>query len=210
MMGRMNPRGAVLGTVLLAAGGCSAGYDADASCGSLSEPAAVRDASVDQLQASSIGGRCTFRATGSDAAALQRQQRMLEAISLIACGKPANAQPTQGTSGFELQMPSRCALSARTSQVVQDAAGWRLDRASMPSYPAAARADNLQGKVSMSVLLNDQGHAEAVIVAGSSGHPLLDEAAVKAALGWRWKREGGTSSTPRMSMVAATATFASD
>ncbi|MEG0186812.1 MAG: energy transducer TonB, partial [Stenotrophomonas sp.] len=115
-----------------------------------------------------------------------------------------------GAAGFELQMPSRCPLSTRTPLVVHDDPRWRLDRPSMPSYPAAARADNLQGKVSMSVLLNDQGRAKAVIVAGSSGHALLDEAAVKAALGWRWKREGAALSTPQMSMVPATATFAND
>ncbi len=208
-IGSAVPWGALL-VALLAASGCSTKYDAAAACGSLSELAPVRDASVDQLQASHDGGRCTFRATGRDPAALQRQQRMLDAISVIACGEPAQAQPIQGAQGFKLQMPSRCPLSARSSLFVRDDPRWRLERPSMPRYPAAARGENLQGKVSMSLLLDDKGRVKAAIVVESSGHPLLDEAAVKAALNWQWKREWWAFSATRMSMLPATTTFAGD
>jgi len=208
-IGSAVPWGALL-VALLAASGCSMKYDAAAACGSLSDLAPVRDASVDQLQASHDGGRCAFRMTGRDPAALQRQQRMLDSISVIACGQPAQIQPIQGAQGFELQMPSRCPLSARTSLFARDDPRWRLERPSMPSYPAVARGENLQGKVSMRLLLDDEGRVKAAIVAESSGHPLLDEAAVKAALGWQWKREWWAFSATRMSMVPATTTFAGD
>jgi len=206
MMERVMRWSALL-VLLLAAGGCSPGYDAAAACGSLAELAPVRDAGVDPLQVSQEGGRCTFRAQGRDAAALQRQQRMLQALSTIACGQPAQVQPIAGATGFELQMPPRCPLSARSSRFVQDDPRWTLDRPSMPNYPAAARADQQAGIVHLRLLLDDKGRVKAAIVGRSSGHPLLDEAAGKAALGWRSKREWWAFSTTRMSLVSTTVTF---
>ena len=207
LMGRVMRWSALL-VVLLAGGGCSPGYDASAACGSLAELAPIRDAGVEQLQASQDGGRCTFRAQGRDAAALLRQQRMLDTLSVIACGQPAQVQPIAGAAGFELQMPPRCPLSARSSLFVQDDPRWTLDRPSMPEYPAAARADGQEGVVHLRLLLDDEGRVKAAIVATSSGHPLLDEAAGKAALRWRSKREWWAFSTTRMSLVRTTATFA--
>ncbi|HHA2858296.1 energy transducer TonB [Stenotrophomonas maltophilia] len=203
-------RWSALAVMLLAGGGCSPGYDAGAACGSLAEPAPVRDAGVEQLQASQDDGRCTFRAQGRDAAALQRQQRMLDALAIIACGQPAQVQPVAGTAGFELQMPPRCPLSARSSLFVQDDPRWTLDRPSMPDYPAAARADRQEGIAHLRLLLDDEGRVKAAIVATSSGHPLLDEAAGKAALGWRSKREWWAFSTTRMSLVRTTVAFAAN
>ncbi len=206
MLGRVMRWSALL-VVLLAGGGCSPGYDAGAACGSLAELAPVRDAGVEQLRASQDGGRCIFRAQGRDAAALQRQQRMLDALSVIACGQPAQVQQVAGAAGFELQMPPRCPLSARSSLFIQDDPRWTLDRPSMPDYSAAAHADKQEGTVHLHLLLDDEGRVKAAIVATSSGHPLLDEAAGKAALGWRSKREWWAFSATRMSLVRTTVAF---
>ncbi|WP_416055527.1 energy transducer TonB [Stenotrophomonas maltophilia] len=77
----------------------------------------------------------------------------------------------------------------------------------MPSYPAAAHADQQEGIVHLRLLLDDKGRVKAAIVARSSGHPLLDAAAGKAALGWRAKRQWWAFSTTRMSLVSTTVTF---
>ena len=55
----------------------------------------------------------------------------------------------------------------------------------LPVYPKDAVDQNLEGKVSLSVSINKDGKVESVTVAGSSGHSVLDEAAIRAVRqGW--------------------------
>ncbi|GGZ83734.1 hypothetical protein GCM10007161_14250 [Ignatzschineria indica] len=56
-----------------------------------------------------------------------------------------------------------------------------------PNYPRAARQRKMQGQVDLIVSINSDGAAQNVRVARSSGHDLLDKAAVKAAQGIRLK-----------------------
>jgi protein TonB len=49
----------------------------------------------------------------------------------------------------------------------------------VPTYSAAARAVNAQGRVSVKVVVNEQGRVVSADVV--SGHPLLREAAERAA-----------------------------
>ena len=54
-----------------------------------------------------------------------------------------------------------------------------------PSYPAIAKAANASGPVSVQILVSETGEVLEAHAAG--GHPLLHDAAVQAARGWRFK-----------------------
>lgn len=56
-----------------------------------------------------------------------------------------------------------------------------------PAYPAAARRRGLQGLVVVLVRVLPDGSAGALSVAESSGHALLDQAALDAVAGWRFR-----------------------
>ncbi len=55
-----------------------------------------------------------------------------------------------------------------------------------PSFPATAKSARISGTVILSVSLDDSGHPIAVNVRTSSGHPELDEAALRAVRAWRF------------------------
>lgn len=55
-----------------------------------------------------------------------------------------------------------------------------------PVYPSAARRNNIQGKVLLSVVVNSDGNAAEVKISRSSGFDMLDEAALDAVKQWRF------------------------
>ena len=55
-----------------------------------------------------------------------------------------------------------------------------------PPYPAAARAQRLSGEVLLRVAVLENGAVESVVLRRSSGHALLDEAALRTVRGWRF------------------------
>src|SRR5207247_9707268 len=54
----------------------------------------------------------------------------------------------------------------------------------LPLYPAAARAQRLEGLVVLAVLVGANGRVVDVSVASSSGHAVLDQAAAGAVKNW--------------------------
>lgn len=62
----------------------------------------------------------------------------------------------------------------------------RLLSSTEPLYPAAARRLNQEGSVLLRVRVDALGRAEAIEVARSSGHSLLDAAAMDAVRRWRF------------------------
>ena len=64
-----------------------------------------------------------------------------------------------------------------------------------PAYPSEARRKRQQGRVILDVLLNEKGYVKSLVVKKSSGYPLLDQAARKAVLKWRFrpKKIGGVA-----------------
>ncbi len=56
-----------------------------------------------------------------------------------------------------------------------------------PSYPRLARRRGYEGTVVLEVLVTEDGRVGALDVARSSGHGMLDKAAVHAVKGWRFK-----------------------
>jgi protein TonB len=55
-----------------------------------------------------------------------------------------------------------------------------------PAYPLAAKRRGEEGKVVLRVQVGPDGRAGDVVIAASSGFPLLDEAALAAVRGWRF------------------------
>jgi TonB family protein len=66
-----------------------------------------------------------------------------------------------------------------------------LEKSVQPEYPAIARAARIQGEVKVNILINPKGNVSDACAA--EGHPLLQVASVRAALGWRFKRFSGKS-----------------
>ncbi|WP_371366361.1 hypothetical protein SRRS_07510 [Sporomusa rhizae] len=55
-----------------------------------------------------------------------------------------------------------------------------------PEYPSEARANHLEGDVLLRITISVEGKVSNVEVAESSGHDILDEAAVNAVSKWRF------------------------
>ena len=55
-----------------------------------------------------------------------------------------------------------------------------------PDYPALARRFGITGRVLMRVLVEASGEAREVLIAGSSGHEVLDKAALSSVRNWRF------------------------
>jgi len=111
---------------------------------------------------------------------------------------PAMLKPD--TSGLPSPLPSP-PLAPRQAKV--DAPP-KLRRNIKPDYPRESRQRGEQGTVTLEIDVNAQGMADDVRVAQSSGYPLLDEAAVKAARSARFssaKSEGrSVASTARLTL----------
>ena len=75
-----------------------------------------------------------------------------------------------------------------------------------PPYPLSARRMGEQGRVMISVSLSASGTPESVSVTTSSGHAVLDEAAVNAIRGWRF-RPAERNGQPVASMLNVPVTF---
>lgn len=89
-----------------------------------------------------------------------------------------------------VKKPQKAAESARSVQsakAVYSESEVNVLSKPTPSYPRAARQRKMQGQVDLIVSINSDGAAQNVRVARSSGHDLLDKAAVKAAQGIRLK-----------------------
>jgi protein TonB len=112
---------------------------------------------------------------------------------------PPKAAPTQASK----PRPKRAAADRRqdTDSVgatpdgsaptaIAPATGPRHDAAYLtnpaPHYPTAARRQNMQGRVVIFAVVSPVGSCARAEVRKSSGHPLLDEAALQAVRSWRF------------------------
>ena len=65
-----------------------------------------------------------------------------------------------------------------------DLVNGRAGRSGDPSYPSSARANGLQGRVTLQALVTRDGNVRRINIVRSSGHDELDESAVRAV--WLW------------------------
>ena len=80
-------------------------------------------------------------------------------------------------------------------------------RRAKPSYPKAERRKGIEGTVVVSVRVDPNGRAGAVIVARSSGSSALDASAVKAVRRWRFKAATDSVGNPISKVVNVPVVF---
>lgn len=71
----------------------------------------------------------------------------------------------------------------------------RILRSSQPKYPSSARSKNIEGIVSVRMLVNAGGKVESASVSSSSGNDALDQAAVNGVYSWRFSPAKDTYGT---------------
>lgn len=83
--------------------------------------------------------------------------------------------------------PAKAAPAAPKPQTfTQASVGANYGYNPKPKYPSIARSRGWEGKVILQVHVSADGDAQQVSVSQSSGHDILDEAAVNAVEGWRF------------------------
>lgn len=108
-----------------------------------------------------------------------------EVTGAIALARPA-ARPRDQITDADHKMPP---------VVVRPKPPGRAGNSLMPSYPSAARANGLQGRVVLLAVIAPDGRPRRIDIARSSGFDQLDESAVRAVWLWRFYR---TDSGPPM------------
>ncbi len=96
-------------------------------------------------------------------------------------GDKSAAPPPPKPPEAKRQMPPvEVQIVRRASQMLQGTAIRKVE----PSYPALAKAACVSGAVVVEVLIDEQGNVSSARVL--SGHPLLKDVSLAAALKWRW------------------------
>lgn len=94
---------------------------------------------------------------------------------------PVNLNP--GSIGGDWTQQARAPAGAEAP------ASFSVLHGPIPPYPAAARSRGQEGRVVLDVAIGIDGTPVSVAVAGSSGAPLLDEAAVATVKTWRFRND---------------------
>lgn len=102
---------------------------------------------------------------------------------------PGGAAASGGGEAREDPGPSRGPASSGDGrgEVGGEEAWGRREGGRLPVYPAAARRRGWEGTVRLEILTDASGAVESVSVEESSGHAVLDDAAVEAARTWTFK-----------------------
>ena len=77
-----------------------------------------------------------------------------------------------------------------------------------PAYPESLLAKNIEGTVNVGMTVNASGGVDSAYVAGSSGYPAMDSAAVNVAYRWRFSPAKDSSGTPCACTVTLPVSFA--
>jgi len=186
----------------------AAGVNRSGPCGGLTDLAPIQDAQVNRLVAQPQAGQCVIRIEADTASALERQQRMLEAIAQIACKGAVTLKPDpQVGLAAEATLPARCALPAGKPLLPTGERFWgRLHNMSF-RYPAQAQRDGLQGRTVLRTLVDGTGRVRAAVLATSSGHEVLDEAAVAQTAPWRFEPTRPGLAAPGLSVMPGTVSY---
>lgn len=151
-----------------------------------------RDVGTVALTADATLGRCAVEIVATNDRALQRQLQLMHAITTAACAAPPETvRGPPDSFAATLRLPAACAGKADSAVFEQDPRAWQAPPRQAPRYPPAAAAQELQGRVLVSMVVDPQGRVAAAVVRRSSGHDVLDEAAIADVRGWQF-----TSDTP--------------
>lgn len=191
----------LLAGMLPAAGVLAATPDTQAACSPLPPTSWLRDAGVTALSMQAREGRCLVEVTAVDGKALFRQQQMLMVLAQKACAAPAEATVDDAQVSLQLRLPKRCAARSSQDLFAGDETAWMPPRGVSPRYPREAMQEGLSGRSLLKAVVDAQGAVAAVVVERSSGHAVLDEAAVEELRGWRFTRTDAKRAVPELSIV---------
>jgi periplasmic protein TonB len=141
-----------------------------------------------------------------------RRSRTVASVAPVAPSRP----PVVAEASKERHLPSPAAVSEQPERGVASAGGTndgaagqgamevparpRYQENRPPAYPEQARRRRIEGTVVLEVLVNGGGSVNHLAVQASSGHRLLDEAALRAVRGWRFEpgRRGSVPVTTKV------------
>lgn len=101
-----------------------------------------------------------------------------------AAPEPAPSAPIAMAAATPPSAPAIGAVAAGPVVPPHPVAGLATNR--KPDYPAVARSHHLQGRVVLRVQVSASGNPTTVDIVSSSGHPILDDAALAAVRTWRF------------------------
>lgn len=199
MLRPIPPLGAVAvllaAALLLSTDGRAAAPPAVAACAPPMVLAPPRDQGILALTEDTARGRCEIAIQASNAPALQRQQQLMVVLTTAVCAaSPALEPGPPGSFTATLRIPAACAGKTDDPVFDPDPPAWQLAPRPPPRYPPAAAAQALQGRVWVSMLVDAQGQVVAAILRRSSGHDVLDQAAIAEVRAWRFT--AGTTHRP--------------
>jgi len=105
---------------------------------------------------------------------------------------PSSARPDVKATPANAQVAARpndaanASTATATGELVPPRFGLGAGQNPMPEYPDYARRRGWEGRVVLSVEVDETGRGRSVAVKQSSGHKLLDDAALAAVRGWRF------------------------
>lgn len=200
---------AVLLPLTAAAAGAGAGK-ADA-CAALSRLPLLKDVGVLSLDMRDRRGRCEVEVQAGSLPALRRQQTVVEAMSRAACGEaPALSLGNQVAPTIYSALPARCSTGRITALFGEDASTWNPPPVRSPRYPPGAANEGLQGRSIVAMLIDSEGRVVAAIVRRSSGHAVLDAAAIAEVHTWRFTRADPAVPPPALTVAQVPVTYVVD
>lgn len=203
-----------MSTLLLATGGLLSPrlHAAEASHqGACTALSMLRDQGVISLETRARQGRCEVDIEAASGRALVRQQRVVEAIAQAVCAAlPVLTPDPLGAPKLSMRMPAGCAELSATALFGADASGWIPPRSLAPRYPPAAVEQGLQGRSWVAMIVGRDGTVVATILRQSSGHPILDDAALADVRTWRFTRADPAVVPPRFTLAQVPMTYLLD
>ncbi len=191
----------LLAGMLPATGVLAATPDTQAACSPLPPTSWLRDAGVTALSMQVREGRCLVEVTAVDGKALFRQQQLLVVLAERACAAPAEVTVDEARASLQLRLPKHCVARSSRDLFAGEGIPWTQPRGRSPRYPREAMEQGLSGRSLLKALIDAQGAVAAVVVETSSGHALLDEAAVEELRSWRFTRTDTKSTVPELSIA---------
>ncbi|PSM14759.1 energy transducer TonB [Stenotrophomonas maltophilia] len=191
----------LLAGMLPATGALAATPVMQTACSPLPPTSWLRDVGVSALSMQAREGGCVVEVTAVDGKALLRQQQMLMVLAQKVCAAPAEATVDDTQVSLQLRLPKRCAGRSSQDLFAGDETAWMPPRGVSPRYPRQAMQEGLSGRSLLKAVVDAQGTVAAVVVERSSGHSVLDEAAVEELRGWRFTRTDAKSAVPELSIV---------
>lgn len=191
----------LLAGMLPAAAVLAATPGAETACSPLAAVSGLRDAGVTALSMRPRDGRCVVEVMAADGKALFRQQQLLVVLAQQACAAPAEVTVDEARVSLQLRLPKHCAARSSRDLFAGEGVPWTQPRGKLPRYPREAMEQGLSGRSLLKALIDAEGAVAAVVVERSSGHALLDEAAVEELRSWRFIRTDTKGTVPELSIA---------